>query len=69
MTGVQTCALPISGAHKIKGARRPLRFPLDDASAEPRRDDKGDYIELRFVLPAGCYATAVLREICKRDMG
>ena len=28
-------------------------------------DANGPYIELRFTLPSGCYATAVLTEICK----
>ena len=25
----------------------------------------GSYLELGFTLPPGCYATALLREICK----
>ena len=47
----------------LKGRRRPLRFPLSDPAAEPGRDDEGDYVELRFALPPGCYATSVLREL------
>jgi tRNA pseudouridine13 synthase len=46
---------------KLKGARRPLRFPLGDVSAE--MDDQG--LVVSFVLPPGCYATVVLREIMK----
>jgi len=50
---------------KVKGARRPLRFQPHDVSVEAGRDASGDYIELRFRLESGCYATTVLREICK----
>jgi len=46
---------------KLKGARRPLRFPLSEAAAE--KDDRG--LVLSFALPPGCYATVVLREIIK----
>ena len=53
------------GVHRVKGARRPLRFRPLNASADAGVDPRGEYIELRFELPAGCYATAVLREICK----
>lgn len=45
---------------KLKGARRPLRFPLREAELSY---DQG--LLLSFVLPPGCYATAVLREIVK----
>ncbi|MHC5037744.1 MAG: tRNA pseudouridine(13) synthase TruD [Planctomycetota bacterium] len=44
-----------------KGARRPFRFPLTEASVEPEGDD----LVFRFFLPKGCYATAVFREIGK----
>ncbi len=54
-----------SGAHKVKGARRPLRFRPDDFSADTGSDERGDYIELRFALRSGCYATSLLRELCK----
>jgi tRNA(Glu) U13 pseudouridine synthase TruD len=46
---------------KFKGARRPLRFPLDKAAVE--EDDRG--LIVSFALPPGCYATVVLREIMK----
>ncbi len=56
------------GAHRIKGGRRPLRVPLTEVGIDADRDDRGDFIELRFFLPAGSYALNVVREICKRDM-
>jgi len=54
--------------HKVKGGRRPLRFALEDLDFVAGRDDLGPYFELRFFLPSGCYATSVLREVCKTDM-
>ncbi|WP_457634053.1 tRNA pseudouridine(13) synthase TruD [Oceanithermus desulfurans] len=46
-----------------KGARRPLRFPLEEARLEVRPDG----LWLAFFLPKGAYATAVLREIMKKN--
>ena len=48
-----------------QGSRRPVRFQPHEARADGGCDDAGDYIELRFRLESGCYATTVLREICK----
>ncbi len=53
---------------KVRGARRPLRFPLSDLEFATGEDEHGGYFELRFYLPAGCYATSLLREICKTDV-
>jgi tRNA pseudouridine13 synthase len=44
-----------------EGTRRPVRFPL--ASAEVRADEEG--LVFSFVLPAGGYATIVLRELTR----
>jgi tRNA pseudouridine13 synthase len=44
-----------------EGTRRPVRFHLEGASV--RGDDEGLVIE--FVLPAGAYATVVLRELTR----
>lgn len=55
------------GRHRIKGARRPLRFQPQDVKVEPGEDEAGPFIELAFFLESGCYATTVLREICKND--
>jgi tRNA pseudouridine13 synthase len=48
---------------RVKGARRPLRFQPRDAHLALGADERGPYLELRFVLPRGCYATALLREL------
>ncbi len=50
---------------KMHGARRPLRFRPEDLTAATGRDEYGNFVELSFSLPSGCYATMVLREICK----
>ncbi len=58
----------VLGTHRIKGGRRPLRFQPADCAAETGSDDLGTFVELRFFLPAGCYATALVRELCKCDV-
>ncbi|MFP5502453.1 MAG: tRNA pseudouridine(13) synthase TruD, partial [Candidatus Sericytochromatia bacterium] len=45
----------------LPGARRPIRFPLTDWAVE----ETPDGLWVRFFLPAGAYATAVLREVMK----
>jgi len=53
-----------SFAHLSKlanGARRPLSILLQDASVTAQEDS----IEVRFALPSGSYATAIMRELIK----
>ncbi len=53
-----------TGSARVKGARRPLRFPIgDDATIALGADDRGPYLLLCFELPRGCYATSLLREL------
>jgi tRNA pseudouridine13 synthase len=47
------------------GTRRPLLVAVDDLQA----DVSGDVLDLRFSLPAGAYATSVVREFQKSDPG
>lgn len=47
------------------GSRRPLRVVLGEPAADAGTDDVGSYIELRFGLPPGAYATSVLTEVAK----
>jgi len=61
-------ALPRSGPLRCVGGRRPLRFRPEDLGSECGSDGAGPYLELRFTLPPGCYATALLREICKEQL-
>ena len=51
-----------------KGGRRPLRFMLKDLDITTGEDVIGPYLELKFELNSGCYATTVLREITKADV-
>ena len=50
---------------RLKGARRPLRVPVRNAAADAGADEHGPYIRVAFDLPAGAYATVVLRELMK----
>jgi len=52
-----------------KGTRRPLRFKPCNTAIAVGRDKNGHYIELRFELDSGCYATCLIREITKADIG
>jgi len=52
---------------RVKGGRRPLRFPVSQAAVALGADHAGPYLEMRFVLPRGCYATALLRELFRID--
>jgi tRNA pseudouridine13 synthase len=47
------------------GGRRPLRFQPNLHDLSHGTDEHGDYLELQFDLPSGCYATVLLREITK----
>lgn len=53
---------------KIHGSRRPLRFFPQDHEIDNGTDEFGFYVELRFGLASGCYATMLLREICKSEL-
>lgn len=54
-----------AGRHRVKGGRRPLRFQPHDVNVDAGEDNAGPYILLGVRLESGCYATTVLREICK----
>lgn len=53
---------------KIHGSRRPLRFFPEDLAISDGKDESGPFVELQFALASGCYATMLLREICKREL-
>jgi tRNA pseudouridine13 synthase len=53
------------GALKVKGTRRPLRFRIEQPALSAGRDVRGEFLELSFGAPSGCYATVVLQEIMK----
>jgi tRNA(Glu) U13 pseudouridine synthase TruD len=54
-----------AGKHKIKGARRPLRVRPADVELTGGVDEHGGFIMVAFTLPAGSYATVLMRELMK----
>ena len=56
-----TRELFVAGGNETMGARRLLRIAMQLESAVPQ----GDALELKFSLPAGSYATVLLRELLK----
>ncbi len=67
--GVELEAFRRLGPLKAKGARRALRFILGEPGLSAGSDDRGEYLELTFTAPSGCYATVALREIMKEGLG
>jgi tRNA pseudouridine13 synthase len=52
----------------VRGGRRPLRFGPRNWAVSSGTDDLGQYLELKFELDSGSYATTLLREISKKDI-
>lgn len=59
--GVDPVLFDGSGSHPA-GGRRPYRVRLSNPEIESGFDGDGPYVRVAFDLPAGAYATAVLRE-------
>ena len=57
----------VRGAGEFRGERRPLRIPLGETDVrQVAPEDDGELsIVVRFALPRGCFATAVLGEVQK----
>jgi tRNA pseudouridine13 synthase len=55
------------GKEKVKGARRPLRVRPENLEIEGGADTHGPHITLAFTLPAGSFATVLLREVMKTE--
>lgn len=56
-----------SGKMRVKGARRPLRVRPVDVDLAAGVDEFGAHITVAFTLPAGAFATVLLRELMKSD--
>jgi len=54
--------------HKVKGSRRPIRVRITDLAVDFADDEHGPFLQLSFRMPAGAYATAVLRELMKQHL-
>ncbi len=65
---IEADLFPSSGPLRCSGARRPLRMRPREVEVEAGSDGRGEYIELSFALDSGCYATSLLREICKDEL-
>lgn len=52
---------------RIAGARRSMRVPVIDPEVEGGVDEHGHYVRCAFELPAGAFATVVMREVMKTD--
>lgn len=52
----------------VRGGRRPLRFRPRRCWATAGKDERGPYLEFAFELDSGCYATTLLREVCKTEL-
>jgi tRNA pseudouridine13 synthase len=56
-----------SGKVRVKGARRPLRVKPENIEIAGGVDEFGAQITVAFTLPAGAFATVLLRELMKSD--
>jgi tRNA pseudouridine13 synthase len=52
---------------KAKGDRRPLRVKPTDTALSGGMDEHGHFITVAFTLPAGSFATVLMRELMKND--
>jgi len=56
-----------AGSLRVKGDRRPLRVRPTDVDLAAGVDEHGPHITVAFTLPAGSFATVLLRELMKTD--
>jgi tRNA pseudouridine13 synthase len=59
----------VEGRLKVKGARRPLRVRPADVQIAGGVDEHGPHVTVAFTLPAGSFATVMMREIMKPAQG
>ncbi|MBN2344413.1 MAG: tRNA pseudouridine(13) synthase TruD [Deltaproteobacteria bacterium] len=57
-----------AGPFRAPGGRRPLRIFPQNSAVTADADAFGEYCRLTFALPAGAYATVLLREMCKGNL-
>jgi tRNA pseudouridine13 synthase len=56
-----------AGSLRVKGDRRPLRVQPTDIDLAAGVDEHGPHITVAFTLPAGSFATVLLRELMKSE--
>lgn len=64
-SGVDAELLSGRDSGRLDGGRRSMRVPLKDLRYEVGTDERGQFLKLEFALPAGAYATGVVREVSK----
>lgn len=57
-----------AGSLRVKGDRRPLRVQPTDIDLAAGVDEHGPHITVAFTLPAGSFATVLLRELMKNEI-
>ena len=57
-----------SGKLRVKGARRPLRVRPSNVELAGGVDGFGPHVTVAFTLPAGAFATVLMREIMKTEV-
>jgi len=65
--GIHAADFRVAGKLKVKGARRSMRFRPKDMEYSAGVDANGSYITAAFTLPAGAFATVVMRELMKGE--
>jgi tRNA pseudouridine13 synthase len=68
-TGLHPEDFKKENGEKVKGARRPLRVKPEDIDMSGGVDEHGPQITVAFTLPAGSFATVLLRELTKDRVG
>jgi len=63
-TGLTAADFQLDGGLRAKGQRRAMRIPLRNVSLGAE-GEAGDCYRVEFMLPSGCFATSVLRELMK----
>lgn len=66
--GLKATHFKQEGRDHAKGARRPIRVRPDDLQIAGGVDEHGAHVTVAFTLPAGSYATVLLRELMKSDV-
>lgn len=56
-----------AGSLRVKGDRRPLRVRPIDVELAGGADEHGPFITVAFTLPAGSFATVLMRELMKNE--
>lgn len=53
----------------MEGKRRPMRVPVRLPDVEGGMDEHGEYVKCVFELPRGAFATTVMQEVMKGEVG